>query len=257
MLKVMKYDWKNGWNSVRPVLLLATVLSILLGLVLGMGGGQVTVYNDSFGIMSDSDALPKGGALLGIVWFAVMVALLVLTLDAIFKNMSGRMFGPEGYLTHALPVHTWELLLGKTLGTWIFGVFMVAVAIASILLMMLSAMAGSGSILKTLTFIVDSMPKLGAYHFQQLARGAGYVLYGVAAFLAGSFLLVVQFQFICIAARQFGKFHAAGGIIVFWILCSIEGNLNHALSMGFLIVLVSSAACFYGSWWLLNNRLSV
>lgn len=255
MLKVMKYDWRNGWNAVRSTLLAAAVVSVVIGIVFGMLGGQVVINREVFMIAGEKtiDYVVMG---LCIVWFALMTALLVQTVDAIFRNMVGRMFGPEGYLTHSLPVSSWELLLGKAMGTWIFGVFMVLVAIGAVLLVMAATAASSGAVLKAVNLVFQALPKLGAYHFRRIVSGAGYVLYGVAAFLAWSFLMVIQFQFICIAARQFGRFHVAGGFIVFWLLCVVEGNLNQMLSMGFVIFLLSSAACFYGSRWLLEHRLS-
>lgn len=255
MLKVMKYDWRNGWDSVRPTLLAAVVISILAGIAFGIIGGTPVINGTNFVIVGP-DKAETAFAIMTIVWFAVMVALLVLTISSICSNMIGRMFGPEGYLTHTLPVHTWELLLGKAVGTWLFGVFMVFVAMACLLLVMFSTAASTGYMGELVESFVRLMPKLGAYHFRQIVSGIGYLLLSIAAFLAWSFLMVVQFQFICIAARQFGKFHVAGGIIVFWLLCSVEGNLNRALSMGFVVFLLSSAACFWGSQYLLKHRLN-
>lgn len=256
MLKVFKYDWKNGWNSVRSTLLIDVIVSILMGVLLGILGGEIVMGKATFAIMGNGnmDYVVMG---LSLLWFGVMVALLVLTVDTIFRNMNSRMFGPEGYLTHTLPVDTWQLLLGNALGTWLFGVFMVFVAIASVLLIFVSTATSTGAVVKIVEGIIEYLPKLGAYHFKWIVRGAGYAAFALAAFLAGSFLMVVQFQFICIAARLFGKFRLAGGIIVFWLLVSLENDLNKVLSMGFVVVLLTSAACFAAGNWLLKHRLNI
>lgn len=237
MLKIMKYDWKNGWNSIRILLPIAAVLSALTGFLLKQ-------FDDH-------------AVLLVTVWFAVMVALLVLTVNAIFRNLSGRMFGPEGYLTHTLPVKTWELLLGKAAGTWLFGLFMLFAAISCWLLLLASSAVVTSELLEAVYKIIEALPKLGAYHMRQLAVGMGYLVCGLFAFAGYTFLLVMQFQFVCIAARLFGRFHIAGGIILFLVLGSIESIWNQSSSMGFLVVLISSAICFAASQWILQHRLQV
>lgn len=256
MLKVLKMDWRNGWQSVRGTLLLAAIVSVVFGSLAGFYDGEVALGPDQFGVFVESNS-EVVGIVLSVSWCAVMVALLVLTVDTIVKNMSNRMFEAAGYLTHTLPVSTWELLTGKALGTWLFGVFMVFVAFASLFLVLFTTTLSSVDFRKLVETIAALLPKLGSYHFRQMAIGAGYVLYALGAFLAWSLLLVVQFQFICIAARQFGKYHIAGGVIVFCVLLTLEGKLNNLLSMGFLVCLLFAAACFYGSYWLLKNRLSL
>lgn len=256
MLKVLKYDWRSGWSSVKLTLLVAAVFSILFGFCLSFLGGQVVVNSENIGVTGEN-RMDTVVMILSIIWFSIMMALLVLTVDTILKNLSARMFGPEGYLTHTLPVSTWELLGGKVLGTWLFGVFMVGAAITAVFLVLISTVAGTNELRHFVNAVVELLPKLGSYHFRQIATGLGYLLYGIGAFLAWSLLLVVQLQFILIAARQFGKFHIAGGVIIFCVLLTLEGRLNNLLSMGFLVCLVSSAACFWGSYWLLQHRLNV
>lgn len=256
MLKILKYDWKNGWNAVKYTLIAAAVASALLGIVMGLLVGQVQIGEMLFAVVGES-SMDYVVMILSIVWCSVMMALLVLTVDAIVRNLSTRMFGPEGYLTHTLPVESWELLTGKALGTWIFGVFMVCVAIFSVVLVVLCTAVTSNELTKIIETIVQYLPKLGAYHFRQMAVGAGYLLYGIGAFLIWSLMIVVQYQFICIASRLFGRFHVTGAILLFCLLLSLEGKLNRLFSMGFLIVLLSSVVCFCGSNWLLKKRLSI
>lgn len=256
MLKVMKYDWKNGWNQVRSALLGAAILSVLFGLCMGFLGGQVVFGTEGLGVAGEW-SMDYAVMILSVIWLGVMVALLVLTVGAIWQNLSGRMFGPEGILTHTLPVDAWELLLGKAVGTWLFGVFMVGVALVSVLLVVLATAVSTGEILEIMKKLMQYLPKLGDYHFRQMVTGLGYFLYGLLAFLIGSFLMVVQLQFICIAARQFGRFRQAGGCAVLWALFALENNLNKVLSLGFLVVVLGAAACFFGSEWLLKHRLAV
>lgn len=234
MLKVMKYDWKNGWNNIHVVLILAVVVSALMGVA-----ARNRIGNLSF------------------VWFAVMMAMLVMTANVIIRNMTSQMFGDKAYLTHTLPVDTWELLLGKAVGTWLFGVFMLFAATACWMLLLVTSGAGAEEMQLNLAVVIDMLPKLGAYFFNREAYSLGFEALGVLSFLGWSFLIVLQFQFVCILSREFGRFRVAGGIIVFLLMDSIEGVWNHSEAMGFVLILICSAACFFASNWFLKHRLSV
>lgn len=256
MLKVFKQNWGHGWNNVRTTLFVSMLLSVVVGVVLGLLGNAPVVSVNAIGFFGEG-AVDKVLAGLMIVWFAVMTALLVQTIVAIVYNLNESMFGKEACLTHSLPVESWELLGGKALGTWAFGVFMVLMALVDLFLLMFSAAAGTGEMGEFLLKIVKVLPKLGAFHIERMAAGIGYLLYGFGAFLIWSLMLVILLQFIFIAARQFGKYHLAGGVIVFVVLLEIGGRLNKAISAGFIVVLLLSAACFTAGNWLLKNRLSL
>lgn len=234
MLKVMKYELRSEFNEVRFLLCAAFGLSILVGLILRFG------------------ELP----LLPTVWFAVMLALVVLSVKAIFRNMTNRMFGTESYLTHTLPVDTWELLLGKAAAAWLFGILITAAASACWLLTLIciSGFSDAGAA----SFVVmQSLPKLGEYYFSAFPNTIKYILLGIPAFIAISFLVILEFQFACIAGKQFGKYRAVAQTLIFVVLCMVEGIYNKSMSVGFLIVVVAAGGCFVGSHWLLRHKLSI
>lgn len=257
MLKVFKHSWGYGWNSVRATLFVSVLLSVVVGVVLGMLGNAPVVSENEIGFFFMEETMDKLVAGMFIAWFAVMTALLVQTIIVIVYNLNESMFYKEAYLTHTLPVESWELLGGKALGTWVFGVFMMTMALVNFFLLLFSAAAGTGQMGVFLMKVVEVLPKLGAFHFERMAVGVGYLLYGIGAFLVWSLMLVILLQFIFVAARQFGRYHVAGGVIVFVVLLEIGGKLNKAISAGFLVVLLMSAACFAGANWLLKKRISV
>lgn len=257
MLKILKYEWKLGFRSVKPTLIAGFVISALFGLMIGLMGSpvidQATMMFSFWGDQQNDTVMLIGS----IVWLAVWFALFVQTVDVIFKALSTRMFAPEGYLAHTLPVEIWELLGGKALGVWLFGLFMVTMATLGFWLVLLMGLTVSGALGEFTKLLMSVLPQLTGHHWVTLAQGTGLLLTALGIFIAASLIGIVNLQFICIAARQFGKHHLAGGIIVLVIMLNIEGRLANAIHYGSLVSLIMAAACFGGSWWLLKNRLSV
>lgn len=257
MLKILKYEWKLGFRSVKTTLIAGFVISALFGLMIGlMGSPVIDQAAMMFGFWGDdqNDTVVLVGS---IVWLAVWFALFVQTVDVILKALSSRMFAPEGYLAHTLPVEIWELLGGKALGMWLFGLFMTVMATLGFWVVLLMGLTVSGALGEFAKLFMSALPRLTGYHWTTLAQGTGWLLMALIIFMAASLIGIVNLQFICIAARQFGKHHLAGAVIVLVILLNIEGRLANAIHFGTLVSLIMAAACFGGSWWLLKNRLSV
>lgn len=259
MLKILKYDFLEGWNRVKGLLAAAGIVSILLGVTVGLLG-RPAVWDGAFAVVGEEKTGLAVG-FLSIVWFALMVALAVLTVCTVFQNLSHGMFHAEGILVHTLPVETWELLVGKALGTWLFGVFMVFMALMAVLVTFLFCIAAlflmagtSGRELLEAAAIFTG--RFTPEHWSFIIRGTGWTLYGAAVFGIMSLILVVQLQFVCIAAHQ-SRHAAAVGLVVFLVLSMVEGRVNRAIPYGVAGSLLVAAACAYGSWWLLKHRLRV
>lgn len=255
MLKILKYEWKLGFRTVKPTLIAGLALSILFGLLVGLLG------TPDYGIdriVFDGNGQTEIVFMVGsIIWIAVWFALFVQTVDVILKAMSARMFAPEGYLTHTLPVEIWELLSGKALGVWLFGLFMAAMAAVGFWALLLAALTVSGALVDFAKFLWEALPQFTPYHWTTIGQAIGWGIKALLIFLAASLIGIVNLQFICIAGRQFGKHHLVGSIIVLVILLNIEGRLAAATHLGTLVTVLMGAACFCGSNWLLKNRLSV
>lgn len=255
MLKILKYEWKLGFRTVRSTLIAGLILSVLFGLLVGMLG--TPDYGMDRLLFASNDQTDIVFMVISLVWTAVWFALFVQTVDIILKALSTRMFAPEGYLTHTLPVETWELLTGKALGMWLFGLFMVAMAAIGFWALLLVALTVSGALADFAKFLWEALPRLTPYHWTTLGQGIGLGIKVLLIFLVTSFIGIVNLQFICIAGRQFGKHHLAGGVIVLVVLLNIEGRLVNATHLGSLVTIFMGAACFVGSNWLLKNRLSL
>lgn len=257
MLKLMKYEWKLGFRSVKNTLIGGIILSFLLGLLIGLLGTVVYSVDGVFEGFTGEGLTDTLVMVFSIAWVAVWFALMVQTIDFIIKALSSRMFAPEGYLTHTLPLAIWELLGGKALGIWLFGVFMAVVAAVQIWIVLLTGLLLSGALPEFVEYLWQVLPELTPYHWTTLGQAIGWLFLAFVAFLGAAAIGVVNLQFICIAARQFGKHHLAGGIIVLVILLNIEGRLVQATHLGSIITVLMAIACFCGSNYLLKNRLSV
>lgn len=257
MLKVLKYEWKLGFRSVKNTLIAGNLLSLLFGLLVGLLGTVVYNLDGLFQGFSGEGITDTVVMVASIAWMAVWFAQFVQTVDFIIKALSSRMFAPEGYLAHTLPLETWELLGGKALGVWLFGVFMAVVAAVQIWIVLLTGLLLSGALPEFVKYLWQVLPELTPYHWATLGQAIGWLFLALVAFLGAAAIGVVNLQFICIAARQFGKHHLAGGIIVLVILLNIEGRLTSATHLGTLITILMAIACFCGSNYLLKKHLSV
>lgn len=257
MLKLMKYEWKLGFRTVKNTLIGGIILSFLLGLLIGLLGTVVYSLDGVFEGFTGEGLTDTLVMVFSIAWVAVWFALMVQTIDFIIKALSARMFAPEGYLTHTLPLETWELLGGKALGVWMFGLFMCLMAFVGTLVLAFTALAASGEMVNFFKYLWLTLPKLTPYHWEILAQAVEALALVFIAFLGATAVGIVNLQFICIASRQFGKHHLAGGIIVLVILLNIEGRLVQATHLGSIITALMAVACFCGSNYLLKNRLSV
>ncbi len=255
MLKLMKYEWKLGFRTVRFTLIAGLIVSILFGLLVGVLG--TPDYGIDRLVFAGNDRTEFVIMVGSIVWVAVWFALFVQTVDVILKALSTRMFAPEGYIAHTLPLETWELLGGKALGVWLFGLFMSLMAFIGMVLLLFTALAASGEMVNFFKYLWQTIPKLTPYHWETLAQAMGWLALALIAFPGATAVGIVNLQFICIASRQFGKHHLAGGIIVLVILINIEGRLSSATHLGSVITVLMAIACFCGSNYLLKTRLSV
>lgn len=117
--KLIKYDLMADWKKYAVLYAATLLVSIMLFTV-----GKITEgiqNNIILEIVED---------MMGVVFItliaAIVVAVVVLTVMRFYKNV----MRDEGYLTHTLPVHTWEILVSKLISSYIW--FLSAVVIGGI-----------------------------------------------------------------------------------------------------------------------------
>lgn len=113
--KLTKYEIKATARQFLPLYGALVVMSIIMRVFFGF-----RFYPDSF------NSSPFGGSELPIVlsmmvYFALIVAIAVVTLVVMLQRFYKNLLGDEGYLMFTLPVRTWELIVSKLITTFLWG----------------------------------------------------------------------------------------------------------------------------------------
>lgn len=119
--KLMKYELKSLLKGLLP--LYGAILAVAL----------INAVMASFGIGNSIDGLPQVTAIM--LYFGLCVAVAVVTFLVIIQRFYKGLLGQEGYLMFTLPVPTWQLTLSKLLGAVITTILSGIVGILSILIL--------------------------------------------------------------------------------------------------------------------------
>lgn len=107
--KLIKYDLMADWKKYAVLYAATLLVSIMLFTV-----GKITES------IQNNIILEIVEDMIGVVFttliVAIGVAVVVLTVMRFYKNV----MRDEGYLTHTLPVHTWEILASKLISSYIW-----------------------------------------------------------------------------------------------------------------------------------------
>ncbi|MDE6745299.1 MAG: hypothetical protein K2J72_01535, partial [Oscillospiraceae bacterium] len=107
--KLIKYDLMADWKKYAALYAATLITSIML-----FTTGKIKES------IRDNRILEMVEDMFGIVFMtliiAISVAVVVLTVMRFYKNV----MRDEGYLTHTLPVHTWEILASKLISSYIW-----------------------------------------------------------------------------------------------------------------------------------------
>lgn len=141
--KLFKYDMKSISRELIPIWILGPVVSLLLGLSTRRGVSQNSpyiggVFSYNFG---GEDILE---VILVLVFFAIMVAMFVMTLLFVIQRFWKGLLKEEGYLMFTLPVEPWELIVSKGLSATLVSCISSLAALLSIAILIFSA---SGAVL--------------------------------------------------------------------------------------------------------------
>ena len=99
--KLLKYEFKATARTYGGMYLALLAASVLFG-------GSVWRWNST-----NSDAYSTLVGLLSLVYTAVIIGTVVVTIMTIVQRFYRNLLGREGYLMHTLPVRSWQLVLSK------------------------------------------------------------------------------------------------------------------------------------------------
>lgn len=132
--KLLKYDMKSISRELIPVWILAPLIALLTAF--GNRSGEAESYSVTgnmfrfYGMVSDNENFME--LILALTFFAVLVAMTVLTVLFVLQRFWSGLLKEEGYLMFTLPVEPWELITSKGISATIVTCISVLVGAASI-----------------------------------------------------------------------------------------------------------------------------
>lgn len=137
--KLCKYEFKSIMRTLLPIYLAVIAVSLInavsLGLSSGMyetsGGNDIRIFDGAvlywiLGLMQ---------VVVGFAYFAVLVALFVLTMVVILQRFYKGLLCDEGYLMFTLPVKTWQLITAKGIAAFVMSILSTITAVLSIFIL--------------------------------------------------------------------------------------------------------------------------
>lgn len=236
--KLLKYEWKST-RRIFPLIYAAILVIALLGGLsmrgIETGGNEVS-------------------SILFLVIYAILImALLVVTVVVIIARFYKNMMSQEGYLSHVLPVKTWEHIASKTIMAFIWFVLAFAVIVVSIFLMVTAT--GDLRIIWDEINLQELLDALAIYRPQFVLIIAGMLVQSVRMILqfyasmaiGGSankhkiFFSFLAFIVICIAVSIVNTFMSVGTVGSIMNMVISYGSPDFSMTMIFVRQLISDA----------------
>lgn len=147
--KLCKYEFKSICRTLFPIYIAVLAVSVLMSITLGIDSmGRNNMVNEyEFYMGSNTNIYEIFLGVISIAYFAIIVALFVITVVIILQRFYKGLLGDEGYLMFTLPVKTWELITAK-------GITAIVMSFASLVVSALSIfIIGVGAIPNKMDFI--------------------------------------------------------------------------------------------------------
>ncbi|NCB41464.1 MAG: hypothetical protein EOM59_02480 [Clostridia bacterium] len=195
--KLIKYDFRSTWREFAAI-----YLSILLG---------VTVF--PFITKNISSSIIN--LFVGLIAFAIVIAVLVVTIGSLFKIFNKNVFSNEGYLTMTLPANETQIVVSKLLVSsfWIISTGIVSTVgiIIFVWIMSPEAMAEMIAGLKQILPLID-----GQMIFAMLMA----ILFLIAATIQEVAKLFLACSITHL--KQLNRFRIPAGILSYFVMTWLE-----------------------------------
>ena len=129
--KLLKYDFRSMGKEFALFWPACLVMGLILRFTLGRSSFTVETSGD-MEVFQFSGIL---NGILGLVFFALLVAMCVVALLFVIQRFYRGLLGDEGYLMHTLPVKPWQLVTSKLLTAVVTAVVSGVVGILSVVIL--------------------------------------------------------------------------------------------------------------------------
>jgi len=223
--KLVKYDIKSLIRVFIPVWIVAPILAVMLS-------GAIHLISVSDGPLMSLVSEYVGPILLGILgilFVAVIVGMMIMTLILVIRRFWNGLLKEEGYLAFTLPVETWQLIVSKVIVAAIVNLISGLVAVLSCLILFLGiSKEVFYSIGYTLSFVWSGVTgELGAYTGVVIVLG---ILFTIVTSICGTYMLYAS-----MSLGQLMEDHRVAGSFLAYIGLNIA--VSTVTNIGTMIVM--------------------
>jgi len=214
--KLLKYEFRATARTYGGMYLVLLAVSVLFG-------ASIRGWNHT-----NSDAYSTLVGLLSLVYTAVIIGMVVVTIMTIVQRFYRNLLGREGYLMHTLPVTEMQLAASKLISSTVWSICSILAACLSVGVL--------GFILLIDMHMFNQLPWL----FTQLREA--FAQYNMEFWEALIFSGVVGFMRMvsaiaciyaaCMVGHQFKSHPALAGILSFFVMQYVQGWLERLLNVG-------------------------
>lgn len=164
-------------------------------------------------------------SMLGIGYVIILIAVNILTIVYVIYRFYQTMISDQGYLTHTLPVKTWQLLLSKMLAAYLFQVVSLAVSVLSVFAVIVSA-----GFREEFTSGMNEMK----YFLLNRLNNTNFIIFLILAVLicivSGIFKTLQYYVCLC-AGNLFNSHKLAGSAVVYLVSNIVIGFIQTAMGV--------------------------
>ena len=214
--KLLKYEFKATARTYGGMYLALLAASVLFG-------GSVRRWNGT-----NSDTYSTLVGLLSLVYTAVIIGTVVVTIMTIVQRFYRNLLGREGYLMHTLPVTETQLVTSKLISSAVWSLCSILAACLSFGILAVLMMADMD--------LLEQLPRMWSIIREAFAR-YNMEFWGALAFsgVVGFVRMVSVIACIyaaCMVGHQFKNHPALAGILSFFVMQYVQGWLEKLLQIG-------------------------
>ena len=224
--KLLKYEFKATARTYGGMYLALLAASVLFG-------GSVWRWNST-----NSDAYSTLVGLLSLVYTAVIIGTVVVTIMTIVQRFYRNLLGREGYLMHTLPVTETQLVTSKLISSTVWSLCSILAACLSFGILAVLMMADMD--------LLEQLPRMWSIIREAFAR-YNMEFWGALAFsgVVGFVRMVSAIACIyaaCMVGHLFRAHNGVASVGAFFLMSWGQGRVENLLNAGgFVRILMGSA----------------
>ena len=206
--KLLKYEFKATARTYGGMYLALLAASVLFG-------GSVWRWNST-----NSDAYSTLVGLLSLVYTAVIIGTVVVTIMTIVQRFYRNLLGREGYLMHTLPVTETQLVTSKLISSTVWSLCSILAACLSfgiLAVLMMADMDLLGQLPLMWSIIREAFARYNMEFWGALAFS------GVVGFVRMVSVIACIYA-ACMVGHQFKNHPALAGILSFFVMQYVQGE---------------------------------